>query len=121
MVVGHQSKKESRSIILKNTINMKLKFNKTEDGDIAAVILDNTKQEVFSYIKMIAALLDGQPIECEYGEGITPEEQEQIKSLKEEINILSTRVDKHNNLVERMSAVEQSTKSAHHRIDHLEG
>nr|DAV02465.1 MAG TPA: Septum formation initiator [Caudoviricetes sp.] len=47
--------------------------------------------------------------------------QEQIKSLKEEINILSTRVDKHNNLVERMSAVEQSTKSAHHRIDHLEG
>ena len=47
--------------------------------------------------------------------------QEQIKSLKEEINILSTRVDKHNNLVERMSAVEQSSKSAHHRIDHLEG
>lgn len=47
--------------------------------------------------------------------------QEQIKGLKEDINILSTRVDKHNNLVERMSAVEQSTKSAHHRIDHLEG
>lgn len=47
--------------------------------------------------------------------------QEQIKSLKEDINILSTRVDKYNNLVERMSAVEQSTKSAHHRIDHLEG
>ena len=47
--------------------------------------------------------------------------QEQIKSLKVDINILSTRVDKHNNLVERMSAVEQSTKSAHHRIDHLEG
>ena len=47
--------------------------------------------------------------------------QEQIKSLKEDINILSTRVDKHNNLVERMSAVEKSTKSAHHRIDHLEG
>lgn len=41
---------------------MKLKFNKTEDGDIAAVILDNTKQEAFSYIKMIAALLDGQPL-----------------------------------------------------------
>nr|DAW52280.1 MAG TPA: Septum formation initiator [Caudoviricetes sp.] len=46
--------------------------------------------------------------------------QEQIKSLKEEINILSTRVDKHNNLVERMAKVEDSTKSAHHRIDHLE-
>ena len=64
---------------------MKLKFNKTEDGDIAAVILDNTKQEVFSYIKMIAALLDGQPIECEYGEGITSEEQERIKSLNDAI------------------------------------
>ncbi len=46
--------------------------------------------------------------------------QEQIKSLKEDINILSTRVDKHNNLVERMAKVEDSTKSAHHRIDHLE-
>ena len=64
---------------------MKLKFNKTEDGDIAAVILDNTKQEAFSYIKMIAALLDGQPIECEYGEGITSEEQERIKSLNDAI------------------------------------
>lgn len=47
--------------------------------------------------------------------------QEQIKSLKEDISILSSRVDKHNNLVERMSAVEQSTKSAHHRIDRIEG
>ena len=47
--------------------------------------------------------------------------QEQIKSLKEDINTLSTRVDKHNNLVERMSAVEQSTKSVHHRIDRIEG
>ena len=47
--------------------------------------------------------------------------QEQIKSLKEDISILSSRVDKHNNLVERMYAVEQSTKSAHHRIDRIEG
>lgn len=47
--------------------------------------------------------------------------QEQIKGIKEDINNLSTRVDKHNNLVERMVKVEDSTKSAHHRIDHLEG
>ena len=46
--------------------------------------------------------------------------QEQIKSLKEEINILSTRVDKHNNLVERMSAVEQSTNTAQQKIKTLE-
>ena len=46
--------------------------------------------------------------------------QEQIKGIKEDKKTLSTRVDKHNNLVERMAKVEDSTKSAHHRIDHLE-
>jgi uncharacterized coiled-coil DUF342 family protein len=30
---------------------------------------------------------------------------------------LEKKVDKHNRLVERMVAVEQSTKSAHHRMD----
>ena len=33
---------------------------------------------------------------------------------------LEAKVTKHNNLVERMVVVEQSTKSAHHRIDELE-
>lgn len=47
--------------------------------------------------------------------------QEQIKSIKEDINILSNRVDKHNNLVERMAKVEDSTKSAHHRISEIQG
>lgn len=47
--------------------------------------------------------------------------QEQIKDLKKDISTLSNRVDKHNNLVERMVAVEQSTKSAHHRIDNIGG
>lgn len=46
--------------------------------------------------------------------------QEQIKEVKNDIGTLSTRVDKHNNLVERMVVVEQSTKSAHHRIDRME-
>ena len=45
--------------------------------------------------------------------------QEQIKSIKEEINTLSNRVDKHNNLVERMAKVEDLAKSAHHRITEL--
>lgn len=45
--------------------------------------------------------------------------QEQIKSIKEEINTLSNRVDKNNNLVERMAKVEDSAKSAHHRITEL--
>ncbi|MBS1481558.1 MAG: hypothetical protein HP061_12120 [Christensenellaceae bacterium] len=35
------------------------------------------------------------------------------------IGKLEEKVMKHNNLVERMVAVEQSAKSAHHRIDEL--
>ena len=45
--------------------------------------------------------------------------QEQIKGIKEDIKTLSNRVDKHNNLVERMAKVEDSEKSAHHRITEL--
>ena len=33
---------------------------------------------------------------------------------------LEAKVDKHNHLVERMVVVEQSTKSAHHRLDGIE-
>jgi hypothetical protein len=36
------------------------------------------------------------------------------------IDQLEKKVDKHNGLVERMVAVEQSCKSAHKRIDHIE-
>jgi len=36
------------------------------------------------------------------------------------IDQLEKKVEKHNSLVERMVVVEQSTKSAHHRIDRLE-
>lgn len=35
------------------------------------------------------------------------------------IEQLEEKVKKHNNLVERMVAVEQSTKSAHHRLDEI--
>ena len=35
------------------------------------------------------------------------------------IGELEKKVDKHNHLVERMVVVEQSTKSAHHRIDEM--
>lgn len=43
-----------------------------------------------------------------------------VAVLQKQMDLLSERVNKHNNLVERMVAVEQSTKSAHHRIDTLE-
>lgn len=39
--------------------------------------------------------------------------QDQIKDLKNEMR-------KYNNVLERMIVAEQSTKSAHHRIDELE-
>ena len=45
---------------------------------------------------------------------------EQLKGVKDDINTLSTRVDKHNNLVERMVVVEQRSKSNSHRLDSLE-
>lgn len=36
------------------------------------------------------------------------------------IEQLERRVEKHNNLIERMTAVEASAKSAHHRLDTME-
>ena len=35
------------------------------------------------------------------------------------LSYLEKKMDKYNNLIERMSCVEQSTKSAHQRIDEL--
>ena len=35
------------------------------------------------------------------------------------IEQLEKKVEKHNNLVERMAKVEESSKSAHHRIDEI--
>ena len=36
--------------------------------------------------------------------------QEQIKNIKEDISTLSNRVDKHNNLISRMSVAEEKIK-----------
>ncbi len=35
------------------------------------------------------------------------------------LSYLEKKMDKHNNLIERMAACESSVKSAHHRIDEL--
>ena len=35
------------------------------------------------------------------------------------LNYLEQKMDKHNNLQERMAVVEQSVKSAHHRIEEI--
>jgi hypothetical protein len=45
---------------------------------------------------------------------------EQIAAIKNDIRRLEEKQDKSNALKERMVAVEQSSKSAHHRLDGLE-
>lgn len=43
-----------------------------------------------------------------------------IGVINTKISYLEKKMDKHNCLLERMVVVEQSSKSAHHRIDKLE-
>lgn len=40
-------------------------------------------------------------------------------SIITKINTLEKKVEKHNNVIERVFKLEESTKSAHHRIDEL--
>ena len=48
------------------------------------------------------------------------EKIEDIKTnFKEHLNRVEEKQDKHNNLIERVTLVESSTKSAHHREDEL--
>ena len=41
--------------------------------------------------------------------------------MEEKLNTLEEKQDKHNCLIERMTRVEDSTKSAHKRIDDMQG
>lgn len=43
-----------------------------------------------------------------------------IGKFEEKLVTIEKKQDKHNNLVERMVRVEDSTKSAHHRLDNIE-
>lgn len=42
-----------------------------------------------------------------------------LGQMTEKLLYLEEKQDKHNNLIERMVVVEQSVKSAHHRIDDI--
>lgn len=44
-----------------------------------------------------------------------------IKFIEKQITRLEEKQDKHNNLIERMCRVEDSTKSAHKRLNNLTG
>ena len=47
--------------------------------------------------------------------------EERIKFLSEKIDDLTAKVEKHNQLVERMTAVERDIKTAFNRLDDLKG
>ena len=47
--------------------------------------------------------------------------EERIKYLSEKIDDLTAKVEKHNQLVERMTAVERDMKTAFNRLDDLKG
>ncbi len=93
-------------------------------GNIIAITRFSTKQEV--------TLASVQAAFREFKENI----HTSIKDLKEDVNQkivnnqqetskhferLEKKQDKHNNLIERMAIVEQSTKSAHKRLDEITG
>lgn len=45
----------------------------------------------------------------------------QINEIKGDISRLDEKVNRHNQLIERMAIVEESVKSAHRRIDEVKG
>lgn len=57
----------------------------------------------------------------EFKESINNLIEKNQSHTEEHIKRLEQKQDRHNNLIERMAIVEQSTKSAHHRIDEMKG
>lgn len=90
---------------------------------------------MFDYSTIIVSLLSlvgtliGSYISNNKTTAIMQVEMDHVKSdmasmkeeMKADIKELDEKVHKHNNLVERMAIVEQSAKSAHHRIDEMKG
>lgn len=57
----------------------------------------------------------------EFKEDIKRKIEKNQDHTEQHIRRLEEKQDKHNCLIERMAIVEQSTKSAHHRLDELKG
>ena len=69
---------------------MKLIFKKNEVGDVAVTMFKGTAEIQFSYIEMVKGLLAKEPLESEFDETITEDEQSQIKDVLAEIEAIST-------------------------------
>ena len=83
---------------------------------IAAIITG-----VLSLVGVIVSNTSTQKLTAYKIDELKTDTADKIKDLKDDFSDLKTKVEKHNNLVERMAIVEQSTKSAHKRLDDMKG
>ena len=64
---------------------MKLVFKKNEAQEVAVTMFKGTAEIQFSYIEMIKALLAGEPLDRDFDDNFTEEEQAQINAVLQEI------------------------------------
>ncbi len=64
---------------------MKLVFKKNEAQEVAVTMFKGTAEIQFSYIEMIKALLAGEPLDRDFDENFSEEEQAQINAVLQEI------------------------------------
>lgn len=64
---------------------MKLVFKKNEAQEVAVTMFKGTAEIQFSYIEMIKALLAGEPLDRDFDENFSEEEQAQINEVLQEI------------------------------------
>lgn len=68
---------------------MKLVFKKNEAQEVAVTMFKGTAEIQFSYIEMIKALLAGEPLDRDFDESFSEEEQAQINAVLQEIESTS--------------------------------
>ena len=64
---------------------MKLVFKKNEAQEVVVTMFKGTAEIQFSYIEMIKALLAGEPLDRDFDENFSEEEQAQINAVLQEI------------------------------------
>ena len=64
---------------------MKLVFKKNEAQEVAVTMFKGTAEIQFSYIEMIKALLASEPLDRDFDENFSEEEQAQINAVLQEI------------------------------------
>lgn len=72
---------------------MKLVFKKNEAKEVVVTMFKGTAEIQFSYIEMIKALLAGEPLDRDFEESFSEEEQAQINAVLQEIENTSKEKD----------------------------